>query len=60
MHSVQRISAMEKGQCPTVANWEGGGNVTVRPRKGTPTSTTTTPGQVVRYKLLFKITFFEL
>lgn len=38
---------MEKGQCPTVANWEGGGNVTVRPRKGTPTSTTT-PGQVVR------------
>lgn len=36
---------MEKGQCPTVANWEGGGNVTVRPRKGTPTATT--PGQVV-------------
>uniref|UniRef100_A0A336KPW9 CSON013791 protein n=1 Tax=Culicoides sonorensis TaxID=179676 RepID=A0A336KPW9_CULSO len=39
-----RISAMEKGQCPTVANWEGGSNVTIRPRKGTPTSTNA-PGQ---------------
>ncbi|XP_037914772.1 glycine receptor subunit alpha-2 isoform X2 [Hermetia illucens] len=35
-----RISAMEKGQCPTVANWEGGA---VRSRKATPTATT--PGQ---------------
>lgn len=32
---------MEKGQCPTVANWEGGA---VRSRKATPTATT--PGQV--------------
>lgn len=39
---LQRISAMEKGQCPTVANWEGGN---VRSRKATPT-TVTTPGQV--------------
>lgn len=38
----QRISAMEKGQCPTVATWEGGN---VRSRKATPT-TATTPGQV--------------
>ncbi|XP_058459368.1 glycine receptor subunit alpha-2 isoform X1 [Malaya genurostris] len=38
-----RISAMEKGQCATVANWEGGA-VSVRPRK--PTQTPTTPGQV--------------
>ncbi|XP_059620893.1 glycine receptor subunit alphaZ1 [Phlebotomus argentipes] len=35
-----RISAMEKGQCQTVANWEGG---QVRSRKATPTATT--PGQ---------------
>lgn len=33
---------MEKGQCPTVANWEGGN---VRSRKATP-ATVTTPGQV--------------
>lgn len=39
---LQRISAMEKGQCPTVANWEGGN---VRSRKATP-ATVTTPGQV--------------
>lgn len=32
---------MEKGQCPTVANWESGN---VRSRKATPTATT--PGQV--------------
>lgn len=32
---------MEKGQCQTVANWEGG-NI-VRSRKATPTATT--PGQ---------------
>lgn len=38
-----RISAMEKGQCATVANWEGG-TVSVRPRKSTQTPTT--PGQV--------------
>lgn len=31
---------MEKGQCPTVAQWEGGN---VRSRKATPTATT--PGQ---------------
>lgn len=37
----QRLSAMEKGQCPTVATWESGN---VRSRKGTPT--VTTPGQV--------------
>lgn len=47
---------MEKGQCPTVANWEGGGNVTVRPRKGTPTSTTT-PGQVVRNFFLIELSY---
>lgn len=35
-----RISAMEKGQCATVANWEGGA---VRSRKATQTPTT--PGQ---------------
>lgn len=39
---LQRISAMEKGQCPTVANWESGN---VRSRKATP-NTVTTPGQV--------------
>ncbi|XP_055313266.1 glycine receptor subunit alphaZ1 [Sitodiplosis mosellana] len=36
-----RISAMEKGQCPTLATWDGGN---VRSRKATPT-TATTPGQ---------------
>ncbi|XP_036334737.1 glycine receptor subunit alpha-2 [Rhagoletis pomonella] len=35
-----RISNMEKGQCPTVASWEGGA---VRSRKSTQTPTT--PGQ---------------
>ena len=35
---------MEKGQCPTVANWEGGN---VRSRKATPTATT--PGQVCTF-----------
>lgn len=33
---------MEKGQCATVANWEGGA---VRSRKA-PSQTPTTPGQV--------------
>lgn len=37
----QRISNMEKGQCATVASWEGGA---VRSRKSTQTPTT--PGQV--------------
>ncbi|ALC40666.1 CG12344 [Drosophila busckii] len=37
---MQRISNMEKGQCATVANWEGGA---VRSRKATQTPTT--PGQ---------------
>lgn len=40
---LKRLSAMEKGQCPTVANWESGN---VRSRKATPTSVTT-PGQVI-------------
>lgn len=35
------MSAMEKGQCPTVANWESGN---VRSRKAP--QTVTTPGQV--------------
>ena len=35
---------MEKGQCATVASWEGGA---VRSRKATQTPTT--PGQVGRY-----------
>lgn len=39
---LQRISAMEKGQCPTVATWESGN---VRSRKAT-TTTASTPGQV--------------
>lgn len=43
---LQRISAMEKGQCPTLATWDGGN---VRSRKATPT-TATTPGQVKRDK----------
>lgn len=42
MYPSQRISAMEKGQCPTVATWESGN---VRSRKTTPTATT--PGQVI-------------
>lgn len=46
---LQRISAMEKGQCATVANWESGN---VRSRKATPTNVTT-PGQVI-----FVDTFF--
>lgn len=43
---TQKISAMEKGQCPTVATWDGGN---VRSRKATPT-TATTPGQVRKNK----------
>lgn len=39
--AAQRISNMEKGQCATVASWEGGA---VRSRKATQTPTT--PGQV--------------
>lgn len=46
---LQRISAMEKGQCPTVATWEGGN---VRSRKATPT-TATTPGQVGLFQEYF-------
>lgn len=42
---------MEKGQCATVASWEGGA---VRSRKSTQTPTT--PGQV---KALNKIIFFR-
>lgn len=41
---------MEKGQCPTVANWEGGN---VRSRKATPT-TVTTPGQVFLVAIQFE------
>lgn len=41
LRSAQRISNMEKGQCATVASWEGGA---VRSRKATQTPTT--PGQV--------------
>lgn len=47
MH-FQRISSMEKGQCPTVASWEGGA---VRSRKATQTPTT--PGQVSVPPLLY-------
>lgn len=50
---LQRISAMEKGQCPTVANWEGGN---VRSRKATPT-TVTTPGQV--FSVANTLSFFR-
>ncbi|XP_068144315.1 glycine receptor subunit alpha-2 isoform X8 [Drosophila tropicalis] len=39
-YQYQRISNMEKGQCATVASWEGGA---VRSRKATQTPTT--PGQ---------------
>lgn len=47
----QRISAMEKGQCPTVATWESGN---VRSRKATTPATATTPGQVWK-KLKFSV-----
>lgn len=58
---LQRISAMEKGQCPTVANWEGGN---VRSRKATPT-TVTTPGQVfsiakTKHKIRLSIIIFMM
>lgn len=46
---LKRLNAMEKGQCPTVANWESGN---VRSRKATPTSATT-PGQVLIASLFF-------
>lgn len=58
MSVTQRISAMEKGQCPTVANWESGGNVTIRPRK--PTPTTAAQGQVVSSILFLNLMIDQL
>lgn len=54
MYFIKRISAMEKGQCPTVATWESGN---VRSRKTTPTATT--PGQVIVQSFHFNFILYS-